>query len=193
MKQLLQLKKLRKNYKVTSISQNSDPERNVIRTEVGDIIEADTLGLFCQPGFRDRIEIWVDGRHINPEERRRQMGLCKLIRTNDYQTKSRLTSLAIVKEDETDYCGFYWGHLKHRLYDVCGSHDWQVVKHTYWRLARIYKRHRQLCHYVREVRPQWRDVGEIHYADNSVEMKQIDKDGNERQVMTVPPSGDRCF
>lgn len=56
----------------------------------------------------------------------------------------------------------------------------------------LYNRHRSFLHFLKEVTPQWRVVETIHYADNSEEIKEVDKNGNVRYRMTVAPHGDLC-
>lgn len=54
-------------------------------------------------------------------------------------------------------------------------------------------------YYWREVEPEWQPdtsvsaTGEVHYADNSVELHEIDKRGRKRHRMVKYPSGDACF
>ena len=70
---------------------------------------------------------------------------------------------------------------------ICGD-DERLFEDT----IKLYYRHRQYVIYLRQVAPQWRTIETIPYADNSVEEKQIDKNGNIRYVMITPPSGDLC-
>lgn len=39
---------------------------------------------------------------------------------------------------------------------------------------------------------EWRTVGEVHFADNSVEEIQEDKDGNRRSILKIYAHGDIC-
>lgn len=79
------------------------------------------------------------------------------------------------------YSDWYWSHVT-----GCDLPMWD-------RAAALNARHRRFVHYCREVAPQWRTVGKRYYADNSVELVQEDRDGNRRQVMDKPPSGDASY
>lgn len=80
--------------------------------------------------------------------------------------------------------GFEWAHTDKSLFgDVA----------TFERVAALSKRYHAFVRYCREVAPQWVEVDRIHWADNSIEAVQVDKDGNQRRVMVAAPSGDRCF
>ena len=57
-KQRVELKKLRTNYKVLTITGTG-----VVRAEVGEILGAGLVDIVCQ--FDDRLELIVDGIHIN--------------------------------------------------------------------------------------------------------------------------------
>ncbi|WP_307998176.1 hypothetical protein [uncultured Bifidobacterium sp.] len=39
---------------------------------------------------------------------------------------------------------------------------------------------------------EWRTVDECHFADNSVEEVQEDKDGNRRSILKIHAHGDAC-
>jgi len=80
------------------------------------------------------------------------------------------------------YCSFYWSGVREVTFEE-------------WLAARpLLARYKRFCHYVREVRPEWRnDGGPIYYADNSVEQPEVDKDGNRRSRMLVAPHGDLCY
>jgi hypothetical protein len=55
------------------------------------------------------------------------------------------------------------------------------------------KRYRRFVHYIREVKPQWKEVDRIHWADNSVDIVQENANGETRKVIASVPSGDVCF
>ncbi len=57
----------------------------------------------------------------------------------------------------------------------------------------IVRRVRRFQHYLEEVKPAWKIVDTIHFADNSVEVVEVDMGGNRRQRMTTAPHGDACF
>ena len=80
------------------------------------------------------------------------------------------------------YCSFYWN-----------SHGIVPDHETWVRVARLSERYRSLVNYCREVLPEWREVDRIHWADNSVDVVEEDRDGNRRNRQLVAPHGDRCF
>ena len=80
------------------------------------------------------------------------------------------------------YCEYYHSWAS----SIC-THD------EYKRAARVLSRYRQFHRYVREIKPEWRKVGEHRYADNSTVEVHEDKYGNRREIMTVAPGGDVCF
>jgi hypothetical protein len=85
-----------------------------------------------------------------------------------------------------------------------GSCDWDLRTH-YFSPAQVdamkaaQSRYRGILRYFREVEPGWKPdtsvspTGEIHWADNSIERREIDKHGNKRTVQVAAPSGDLCF
>lgn len=121
------------------------------------------------------------------------MRLAPLLRSADWQFRSRLSALSIVQGEESDYCGFTQSYIRYRIEQHVGSPWWKDCKETYWAVARLYQRWKRYCHYVREVKPEWRDTRQIHYMDNSLVQEQVDKDGNYREVELVGPGGDACF
>ena len=115
--------------------------------------------------------------------------------TSDYQTRSKLSYLAIVRGNAKDYCGFYWDSacIRWDLEKHTGKRGWDDLQATYWRIAELYQRWQRLCRYRAEILPEWKDTGrEIHWGDNSVDKEQIDKDGNTRMVQITAPHGDPC-
>lgn len=62
----------------------------------------------------------------------------------------------------------------------------------FYDVINLYKRFLPYWTYLKEVAPEWKVIEEIHFADNSIEEKQVDKNGNVRWVMTKQPSGDVC-
>lgn len=105
----------------------------------------------------------------------------------------------------TRFDGVHLGHRDHdRGYDyhlIDTFTDWQVTGDHLAAMRRAQTRYREIVHYWREVEPQWRPdtehtgnpEGLIHFADNSVELHEISKDGRRRHRMTEAPSGDACF
>lgn len=86
----------------------------------------------------------------------------------------------------------YWSGMhsvcwEQRLADEmgCTSEVWNEV-------VKLHRRYSRFCHYITEIKPEWREVSRIHWADNSVESVQQDRHGNTRKVMIVPPHGDLC-
>lgn len=80
------------------------------------------------------------------------------------------------------YCEYYWSNAK-----------WDMTYAEYVRVARLSTRYRRYVHYMTEIKPAWQNVGEVLYADNSVEAVQRATDGRTRQVTVKAPSGDACF
>lgn len=76
---------------------------------------------------------------------------------------------------------------------------WKFTPEHRETMQRAAARYREIVTYLREVEPEWRpdtDVsptGEIHYADNSTELHEINKYGGRRRRVLVAPGGDACF
>jgi hypothetical protein len=76
---------------------------------------------------------------------------------------------------------------------------WKFTPEHREAMQRAAKRYKEIVHYLREVEPEWRPdtsvsaTGEIHYADNSTELHEINKYGGKRHRMLAYPSGDACF
>ena len=67
---------------------------------------------------------------------------------------------------------------------------------TYELWAEVYKlekRYQRFCHYVKEVKPAWKHIAYVPFADNSVEEIQENQYGERRQFMVKAPSGDLCY
>lgn len=60
-------------------------------------------------------------------------------------------------------------------------------------IYQLNERYYSFCQYCKETLPEWKTVETIPFADNSVEIKQVDKNGNIRYKMVTPPSGDLCY
>jgi len=81
------------------------------------------------------------------------------------------------------YNSYYWGHAK-----------WDGFTHAQWeRAAAVNARYRRFARYLSEVKPGWQEVERIHYADNSVAVVEVSRDGVRRERTVVGPSGDACF
>lgn len=82
---------------------------------------------------------------------------------------------------------------------IDGFSRWKFTPEHRRAMQRAAKRYREIVRYLREVEPEWRPdtsvsaTGEIHYADNSVELHEINKYGQKRRRMITAPSGDACF
>ncbi|WP_090739322.1 hypothetical protein [Paenibacillus sp. Mc5Re-14] len=61
------------------------------------------------------------------------------------------------------------------------------------KVARLLLRYQRYCYYCKEILPQWREVDRINFADNSVEVVQINRYGEKRHVMVTAPHGDACY
>lgn len=76
---------------------------------------------------------------------------------------------------------------------------WEVTFEHVEAMRHAQQRYEEIVHYLRNVEPEWRPdtsvsaTGEVRYADNSIEMHEIDKRGNRRRRMLKYPSGDACF
>jgi hypothetical protein len=79
------------------------------------------------------------------------------------------------------YCEYYWSNAK-----------FDMTYEEYRRVARLSNRYRRFVHHVTEVKPGWREVERVHYADNSIEAVQLATDGRSRTVLVVGPGGDPC-
>lgn len=86
------------------------------------------------------------------------------------------------RDPHTLYCEYYWSWAK-----------FDMTYEQYQRVARLSCRYRRFVHYVTEVLPAWQPVREIHFADNSVEVVEVSRDGVERQRLVRAPGGDACF
>lgn len=64
--------------------------------------------------------------------------------------------------------------------------SWDSVE--YW--ESLMKRHERFIHYILAIKPEWKLVKRIGYADNSIEATYISKDGILNTCMEVFPSGD---
>lgn len=74
--------------------------------------------------------------------------------------------------------------------------EWRITYGHIEQMIPAQGRYAAIVHHLREVEPEWRPdtsvspSGEIHYADNSIELHEIDKRGSRRRHMVVPPHGD---
>jgi len=80
------------------------------------------------------------------------------------------------------YCSYYHSGAQ-----------WDMSFEEWKRVARLSNRYLRFHHYVTEVAPGWTKVRDIHFADNSIEQEQVDRNGNTRRVMIDGPHGDICF
>ena len=71
---------------------------------------------------------------------------------------------------------------------ICGD-DEKLFHDT----IKLYERYHDFKSYLQEVAPKWTTVEIVHFADNSTEAKQVDKNGNVRWIMLEAPHGDACF
>lgn len=63
----------------------------------------------------------------------------------------------------------------------------------FYDVIELYKRHYEYRHYLQEVAPQWKVVTYHYFADNSVEVEEINKYGETRYRMIEAPKGDLCY
>jgi hypothetical protein len=117
-----------------------------------------------------------------------------LLKSEDFQIRSNAVGLMIMRYDESDYCQWYWDRcwLKGKLERAGFGHSWTEQREAYWRLGRLACRWSNFRHYVNEVKPQWREVGKIYYADNSESVIEESADGRRRERELVAPHGDIC-
>lgn len=101
-------------------------------------------------------------------------------------------------------CPWDWMHkeiYRVPLYASTGKvYAWRIVseptKFNYdsWKkFCEFARRYRRFYYYLTEILPDWKETRKFYYADNSIEVEEVDKSGNKRQRMTVAPSGDVCF
>lgn len=76
---------------------------------------------------------------------------------------------------------------------------WEFTEEHRTAMQRAAERYREIIRYLREVEPEWQPDtsvsvdGKIHFADNSVELHQINKYGGKRHLMVEYPHGDVCY
>lgn len=81
---------------------------------------------------------------------------------------------------------------------VAASCPWNITYGHVEAMTVAQVRYVRLVHYLREVEPAWRPdtgaspSGEVHCADNSIELHEINKYGKRRRRMVVQPHGDIC-
>lgn len=149
---------------------------------------------------RARVAIQSDGtrRETHPAETRtfgsgmEMLRFCLRERVFDHRTGGRAYP---TRPDE-----LWLGRPGGRTYGVVDTMTrWEVTYDHIEAMRRAQSAYCARLHYWREVAPQWRPdtsvspTGEVYYADNSVTVHEVDKDGNKRQRQTVPPHGDVCF
>ena len=66
--------------------------------------------------------------------------------------------------------------------------DYEIWKDIY----KLHERYRRFLHYIHEIKPQWKTIKTIDFADNSIEELQENIYGEQRYVMVKAPSGDLC-
>src|SRR5690606_32632959 len=59
-------------------------------------------------------------------------------------------------------------------------------------LYKLNERYERFRHYMKEIKPNWKVIDTIYYADNSITVVEQNKQGEKRRRMTVAPSGDAC-
>ena len=74
-----------------------------------------------------------------------------------------------------------------------GGKEYNVNGEVGARVMAIVKRHRKFKKWMNDGRHEWEFVGEVYYADNSIEHKfKSTLDGSTKQVMALGPGGDAC-
>lgn len=71
---------------------------------------------------------------------------------------------------------------------------WKITAEDFRTLMAVQLRYRGFLRYLREVRPEWRELegGRTYWMDNSVDITEVDKDGNRRTRQITAPHGDLC-
>jgi hypothetical protein len=82
----------------------------------------------------------------------------------------------------------FGGNPAQRVADRMGCDD-ELWKHV----RELHQRYEKFCYYVTEIKPEWKEVERIYYADNSTEAIQENNKGERRQVMIEAPHGDACY
>lgn len=76
---------------------------------------------------------------------------------------------------------------------------WKITGDHLAAMRRVQRRYGEIVHHLREVDPGWEPdtsvspTVEIHYADNSVELHEVNRYGGKRRRTLVAPHGDACF
>lgn len=61
-KQIIKLKRLRKNFKLLEVQDTGITGRDCLRnSKEGDVLERSLVALLLQPGLSNRVEIYIDG------------------------------------------------------------------------------------------------------------------------------------
>lgn len=81
---------------------------------------------------------------------------------------------------------YYWSCPRPWVQHGFTQADWD-------RLATFSARYRRLAHYVREVAPQWREERRIAWADNAIDVVEVNRFGHRRTRQVIGPGGDACF
>lgn len=94
----------------------------------------------------------------------------------------------------------YKDHDKGYDYHLIDSFvGWKITGDHLAAMRRAQRAYAERLHYRREIAPEWKPdmsvspTGEVHYADNSVELHEVNRDGEKRRRTVVAPHGDACF
>jgi hypothetical protein len=80
------------------------------------------------------------------------------------------------------YCDYYWSPGKMK----CDFDTWK-------KLAVLSARYQRFVNYIEEIKPEWKIINTMYFADNSIAVEELSKMGTSRQRMTHFPHGDVCF
>lgn len=141
-----------------------------------------------------------DGIRVEPEERRTFLTGAGLLRwaLKERLLEHRVGGVPYPKRFDDKWLGEPGrpGSDYGMIDTVC---RWKFTPELREAMQRAQQRYMQLVHYLREVEPEWRPdtsvsaTGEIHWADNSVELYEINKYGGKRRRTLLAPGGDACF
>lgn len=85
----------------------------------------------------------------------------------------------------------YWSYasgFETRIANEMGVND-EIWKDLY----NLNERYKRFCHYIKEIKPNWKTIEWIDYADNSIEVIEVNNQGEKRNRMIKAPSGDLCY
>lgn len=155
--------------------------------------------VIIKPG---RLTIGTDGnRYTTPEERRTFTTAAGLLH---FCLKEGVFAQRYVNDRVRKLEHLHLGYRDNdRGYDyhlIDWFTGWKVTSEHLTAMRRAHRRYMEILTYYREPEPEWRpdtergdSQGLIHWADNSVELHEINKYGQRRHRYVIAPHGDVCF